>query len=110
MKRTEIVRKVPMRRGTTQLKRTRLKPRSDKTARLYRTLRVPLVKLLLKTIPICQRCSQAPSTDVHEPLLRSRGGDPLDPAQCVALCRPCHSWIHANPAEATAGGWMRSAT
>lgn len=45
--------------------------------------------------------------DVHEPLTRARGGSILDPANALAVCRPCHDWIHANPAEATALGLLR---
>jgi 5-methylcytosine-specific restriction endonuclease McrA len=95
-------------RRTGPLRRlTPLRFRSPKTARVYREVRVPLVRDLLQEHPVCQRCSAARSTDVHEPKLRSRGGDPLVKAQCVALCRDCHDWVHQNPADATAEGWMK---
>jgi hypothetical protein len=45
--------------------------------------------------------------DGHEPLLRSRGGDPTDPANIVLLCRKCHDHAHANPRVAEALGLMR---
>jgi 5-methylcytosine-specific restriction endonuclease McrA len=48
----------------------------------------------------CERCGRkvdfdvAPYLDhhaeVHEDPPRSLGGDPLDPKQCVLLCRSCH--------------------
>ena len=44
--------------------------------------------------------------DVHEPLPRSRGGDPLDPAQCVLLCRGHHRWVHDHPAAGKALGLL----
>ncbi len=37
----------------------------------------------------------------HEPLKRSRGGDPTDPAQVLAACDRCNFWIEENPTEAT---------
>lgn len=69
---------------------------------------MPLVIALLDEFPACQRCDQARSVDVHEPKLRSRGGDPYTKTQCVALCRPCHDWIHANPDLAADEGWMKN--
>lgn len=52
------------------------------------------------------------AVDLHEPILRSR--DPsteniLSPERCVAICRACHEWVHANPALATTLGLMKSA-
>ena len=48
--------------------------------------------------------------DVHEVLTRARGGDPLDPDNCVSLCRAHHDWTHREPLKATALGLLRSAT
>lgn len=31
---------------------------------------------------------------IHEVKLRSRGGDPTDPANCVTLCFKCHGEAH----------------
>lgn len=36
----------------------------------------------------------------HEPLPRSRGGDPLDVDQVLAVCASHHRWIHDHPKEA----------
>ena len=44
--------------------------------------------------------------DVHEPAKRSQGADPLDPAQCVTLCRGHHGWVHDHPREAKAMGLL----
>jgi hypothetical protein len=54
----------------------------------------------------CQRCSEAPAVDLHEPRTRARGGDASDPAECIPLCRSCHDWIHEHPAEATREGFL----
>lgn len=45
----------------------------------------------------------------HEPLMRSRGGDPSDREAMVPTCNRCHEQIHANPKEATERGWMKHA-
>lgn len=100
-----LERRSELNRGS-QLKPTgRLRPRSKKTAAKYR-IRAVLVAELLEQRPACERCRLAPSTDVHEPRMRSRGADICDPAQCVCLCRPCHDWVHEHPTVATSEGWM----
>jgi hypothetical protein len=86
-----------------------LRARSKKTERIYIDRR-ELVAELLEAQPWCQirwddDCG-ARATDVHEPGMRSRGADILDPDQCVTGCRHCHDMVHANPAEATDRGWM----
>ena len=52
------------------------------------------------------RC-QGRATDIHEPLMRSRGGSIVDPENTIAVCRRCHSWIHANPEASVAMGLLR---
>lgn len=46
--------------------------------------------------------------DVHEVLPRSAGGDPLDSANVLAVCRRCHDWIHRNGRLAREIGLLRS--
>jgi len=58
--------------------------------------------------PVCQRCQSAPAVDAHEVVPRSAGGSITDTANIRAVCRPCHDWIHANPADARATGWLAS--
>lgn len=94
---------------STPLKRTgRLKPRSKKRSALYRQQRAPLVAALLRDQPPCQRCHARPAVDVHEIKTRARGGSILDPENLALLCRPCHTWITDNPAEALEDGWLRN--
>lgn len=106
-----LERKTPMPRGEFKStanppkRKTPLKRRSKKQEAKYR-IRRPLVAELLEQRPVCERCSAARSTDVHEPRLRSRGADINDPEQCVCLCRDCHRWVHDNPTAATNEGWM----
>lgn len=99
----------PLRGGTPLQRNKPLRPRSKKTARTYVTRR-KVVDLVLARDPWCRirwdrRC-QRYSVDVHEPGMRSRGADICDPEQCVGTCRHCHDMVHANPAEATARGWL----
>lgn len=70
-----------------------MRHRSPKTARRY-TERRKLVAQILEARPVCERCRSAPSTDVHELKTRARGGSILDPGNCVALCRTCHTHVH----------------
>ena len=70
---------------------------------LYRERR-PLVKQLLQERPRCEAgitgvCT-GKSMDIHEKLTRARLGSILDPANCLAVCRPCHTWIGTHQKEA----------
>lgn len=100
-----LERKTPLKQGGNLDRTTPLRARSKKQEAKYR-IRRPLVAALLAERPVCERCQSARSTDVHEPRMRSRGADITDPEQCVCLCRDCHNWVHANPAQATAEGWL----
>jgi hypothetical protein len=100
-----IERGKPLRRSGNLERKTALSARSKKQEAKYRVRRV-LVAELLEQKPVCERCDAARSTDVHEPRMRSRGADITNPEQCVCLCRDCHNWVHANPALATAEGWL----
>lgn len=61
----------------------------------------------MQVTALCQRVA----VDLHEPLTRARApGEEtiLDPANSVAICRPCHDWIHAHPEAATLLGLLKS--
>ncbi len=92
-------------RRTSLVRRTPLRVRSTKRAAVMPARRA-LVASLLAEWPWCQRCGAERSTDVHEPLTRAQGGNILDPANTVAICRSCHSAIHASPAQSYAEGWL----
>jgi hypothetical protein len=104
-----LERYAPLQGGAPLARRTRLKPRSAKQEAVYRVRR-ELVAALLAEFPVCERCRRDRSTEVHEPRMRSRGVDVLDPAECVCLCSPCHREVHDHPAEATAAGWLIAST
>lgn len=120
MKRTPLnrgnkeLKRTPLNPGTKKLTaRSRLKPRSDKTAKKYREERVPLVQRLLAERPWCEACkifAEAdgrtwyrinPSSDLHEIVSRGRSGgvnsdEWLDPDNILCVCRPCHNRITDN--------------
>jgi len=94
-----------MKRRTSLSRRTSLRFRSTKQTRIMPARRA-LVAFLLAERPWCQRCGTERSTDVHEPLTRAQGGNILDLDAAVAICRSCHSHIHANPAQSYAESWL----
>lgn len=123
MKRTPLKRKTELKRtqldSSSELKRrTPLRQMSKKRQREQRQRR----DFVAATLAARPRCQAGPlirgtdrihpcyvwSSDVHEPLTRARGGSILDPDNAVAVCRSCHDWIHAHPAEATYLGLLRS--
>ena len=79
MKRTPLRRVTGLSRSTT-----RIRPRSRKTAALYREVRVPLVRRLLAERPRCEArfslTCPGRSTAIHERLSRARGGSITDEA------------------------------
>jgi 5-methylcytosine-specific restriction endonuclease McrA len=56
---------------------------------------------------VCERCNRAGVTDIHH-LAGRTGPNPHRLANLAGFCRPCHNWVHQNPAEAREQGWMRS--
>jgi len=86
------------------MKRTALRPRSKRRQRDDRT-RTALRVEMLTEFPWCFRCYWERATDLHEMKNRSQGGDYLNRAEIVTLCRDCHQWITDNPAQAHEAGW-----
>jgi len=81
-----------------------MRHRSKRTAATYRRKRIPLVQALFADQPACAACLAEPAVDPHEILPRGRGGSITDPGNVIPLCRPCHTWVTTNPAEAEARG------
>jgi hypothetical protein len=67
------------------------------------------VILLIQQIDPDHRCGLH-VVDVHEVYPRGRGGSILDEGNCIAICRPCHRWVDAHPAQATELGLLRATT
>ena len=55
-------------------------------------------------VRVCSRCGRAAS-DVHHKAGRE-GLLLFDVRHWMAVCRPCHTWIHAHPKEAAQRGWL----
>lgn len=104
MKRTELRRRTPLRRGG------RLKPRSKKMATLYRAQRIPLIVATLEQRPWCElgpriaqvdmagaRDCRGRASTLHELRKRSQGGSIVDPANVLPACAPCNGWVEDNP-------------
>lgn len=111
-RREPLKRKTPMKRGESQLKRTRLAPRSRKMNAVYNDRR-KLVKDVLKEQRVCAwpGCSKR-TTNVHELWTRARSGNTshaiLCRPNCVGLCDDHGgSYPHEHEAEAYAAGLIR---
>lgn len=56
---------------------------------------------------LCVRCRSNLATEVHHRAGRE-GEDLLDTRLWAALCRSCHTWVHAYPGDAYREGWLVS--
>lgn len=109
-----LPRRTPIRRKVPLSRKSRLRPVSPKR-RLEAPERTRVVRRVLERDVLCRARVSTECTamlpreavDVHEILPRSRGGDYLDPAECIGVCRFCHDWLHAHPKAARALGLIR---
>src|SRR3989338_8244644 len=113
-------RSTPLRR-VTGLSRstTRIRPRSRKTAALYRDVRVPLVRRLLAERPVCEAVNVAPGPcfgelTVHESIRRSQLGSIVQDAKAEAqgqtfnvLCVGHHGYVTDHPSWAVEHGFTQ---
>lgn len=57
---------------------------------------------------ICQINQDAPATEVHHTYSgKDRDRYYLDVKTWLGVCRECHNWIHANPAQAREMGYLK---
>ncbi|MBM3366542.1 MAG: HNH endonuclease [Betaproteobacteria bacterium] len=54
--------------------------------------------------PICERCKENPSTEVHHVAPISSGGSVFDPRNLMAVCQKCHFLIE----KANSARWARA--
>ena len=111
MKRSPIARRTPLARSTTPLARTPLRRRSAKMEAAYagKDGRRAFVAKYLAEHPVCEVQTIAcvgRSVDCHEPLQRSAQGSITDPENTLAVCRPCHGYIHEHPKESGEKRWL----
>ncbi len=59
---------------------------------------------------VCERCGAGPVEQLHHRRARGAGGsrrtDTNTPANCLAICSPCHLHIETNRTEAKDMGWL----
>ena len=83
------------------MKRTALRQRSKKAQRIAPQRRKRVEEMLEDAVCAARLAGcTGRATEVHEPRMRSRGADILDPEQCIPICHWCHRWTHDNPAKA----------
>lgn len=108
MKRSEIKRKTPMARGTSKLKRTKLKQRSETRQTFMKETRAPAVEALVASGETCQvgpilHAAHLFSPCVkqigglHERRKRSSGGSLVNPDNLLPACNPCNGYIEDQP-------------
>lgn len=103
MKRTPLKRKTPLKRGKGLAK-------ASKARKLIQAQYVRQRNAFLKKNCMCEACLEfrmvrRDANDVHHKQGRT-GNLLLDESKWMAVCRYCHDWIHDNPKEATARGWL----
>lgn len=87
------------------IRRTPLRKMSAKRQRESRIYAVKR-KAFLEATPMCQLCTLAESQDVHH--LEGRlGGNYLNEATWLPVCRHCHDWIHTHPIQAREQGLLK---
>jgi 5-methylcytosine-specific restriction endonuclease McrA len=125
MRRTALQARTPMRRKTplrstsvltartplrkSQGRHARIKPVSDKR-RAENRQRRKMADEVFGPAPECgirwDADCRGLADDLHELLSRARLGSITDPENCVPACRPCHSNLTGNPAEAERRGFL----
>ena len=97
MKRSPLKRKTPLKRGG------RLRPVSKKRAKQNKEYSI-YRNLYLNNHPACERCGSK-ATQIHHK--RGRFQDRLNEMEFfMSVCHTCHEWIHRNPLEAYAKGYL----
>lgn len=113
LKRTPFKRKPP----ASAKPRSALRHRSAGRAKVYREVRVPIIRAAVDAGQLCEAAASIASVDLaaamrcqiravdwHERKPRGRGGSIVDVGNQVWVCRQCHDWIGDNPTLARAAG------
>ena len=101
-------RKTPLKAGSGGLKRSRLRPRSEKREALYAEDRRPrierlvadgvgcLIGPLLADARLGTQCSGR-IEGLHERRKRSAGGSLVNPENLIPACNRCNGWVEDEP-------------
>lgn len=123
MKRSPLKRKTPLKRGTSQLKRTPLnrvsksKSSTDKRKK-YEKAKKEYMHDRASKKHHCERCEGLfgiENLDLHHKA--GRTGSSMNDEGVIelnytnkrtfsAVCRTCHDWIHRNPKQAREENWL----
>jgi 5-methylcytosine-specific restriction endonuclease McrA len=103
------MKRTPLKRGSSQLKRTRMKrsrPDPERGVEFSDDVRA---QARVRGGNRCEgRCTKSCTVRIqtfHHRLRRTQGGKgTLE--NCLALCRACHDHIHAHPSESFIRGWL----
>lgn len=78
------------------MRRSRIKPISDKRKEQIILEKELAQRLYKKQKGLCARCDKPLGwrSAKHEQVFRSRGGSAIDEANCELLCGSCHSRFH----------------
>ena len=111
MKRTELKRGKPLKRGSGPKRTGTLKPVSDRRRKRDAGYPESRTAIYSRAEGMCEaRCTiecAGGGHQVHH--IAGRGGpDPHRLDNLLLCCAPCHDHIHANPERAYANGWMAS--
>lgn len=101
MKRTPLRRKSPLRWKTGNAK---TRAGMDRLAAAKAEVRGRSGGWCEVQSPACP-LERHPAHHAHHVVPRSRGGL-HEPENLLDVCGPAHDWIHRNPTEATARGWL----
>ena len=112
MERRQPLKRTELKRGTSRLKRTRLKPTGRKAAREAEAQAEFRAEVRRRARGLCEGATPACPPGPHDghhahhvfPSDRDRGVH--DPERGKLLCAPGHTWTHANPAEAERRGLL----
>jgi len=98
----KTLKRSPLKRKQSVLKRTKINPVSDKQLKrlaLYRKERTTF----LTENPRCQKCGDK-ATEIHHK--KGRGIYTTDVSTFMSICRKCHTWVHMNPELSRGLGYL----
>lgn len=104
MKRTPLKRGEPLARGTSTLRRSRLRQIGKRGAADRKALASVRAEVLARAGSRCERCYAFQVLHLHHMLARSQGGA-HDASNLRALCFSCHRLVHDH-AVPDASAWI----
>jgi 5-methylcytosine-specific restriction endonuclease McrA len=99
------MKRTPLKRGSSQLKRSPMKQGLGKKASRDKSeMAGAKPAVLARSKGLCERCRSRPGTELHHRLPRRFGNN--SPECLVSLCHDCHQFVTVNPAYAYETGWL----